>query len=186
MQFFSVPPSTASQLFYALLTPTRLAHRDAINALTSRSWLRHSLDKYSHWLYVTDPNDSDKIVGGGCWRIVLEDEDGEEEAIDPWRIPEGEKREYVKGIFEIWAEIQGRGKGAHCAVEVIFTSLSHRRPGIGNLILSWGTHKADELGLDCYVEGGLKRFGMWKLSYTKKKIRRARSGKSLMRSWWKF
>ncbi|TGO44252.1 hypothetical protein BCON_0562g00010 [Botryotinia convoluta] len=101
--------------------------------------------------------DPDTIVGRGCWRIVLEDEDrdgnGGEEAIDPWWIPEEEKREYAKGVFEIWAEVKGRGRGAHCAVEVIFTSPSHRRLGIGSLILSWGTQKADELGLDCYVEG---------------------------------
>ena len=37
-------------------------------------------------------------------------------------------------------------------LERCFTHPSHRRRGAGNLLVGWGVAKADELGLECFVE----------------------------------
>ncbi|KAI9642820.1 hypothetical protein NHQ30_008553 [Ciborinia camelliae] len=149
---FDAPISVASHLFYPIIGSGPNARLDAIKALACRSWFRHSIDKYSHWVKVTDPALGNKVVGGGCWRIVMEEEKAEGGTIDPWWLPESEKREYSKKVFEIWADMKG-DRGPHLGVEVVFADPQHRRRGIGSLVIGWGTKKADELGLDCYVEG---------------------------------
>ncbi|ESZ92072.1 hypothetical protein SBOR_7529 [Sclerotinia borealis F-4128] len=94
-----------------------------------------------------------QVVGGGCWSVVLEEEERVEgaAAMDPWWLPEGERRDYSKRDLGIWGDMQGV-RGPHL-VEVVLADPQHHRRGIGSLAMKWGTRRADELSLDCYVEG---------------------------------
>ena len=41
---------------------------------------------------------------------------------------------------------------ANAVLDLLFTHPDHRRKGIGSLIMQWGLDRADELGLESYIE----------------------------------
>lgn len=48
-----------------------------------------------------------------------------------------------------------RRAGRSCCAEVIYVSHTHpdyRRQGAGHMMMEWGIRRADELGLECFVE----------------------------------
>ncbi|KAF7858520.1 hypothetical protein EAF04_009120 [Stromatinia cepivora] len=130
---FDSPINVSSRMFYPVLGNGPTARLDAVKGLIARQWYRHSVDDCSHWLKVADSNLGGKVVGGGCWRIVQTHE--KPMAIDPWWLPEGEKRKYSEMVFAQWAAIKGEERGPHLAIQVVFSDPDHRQRGIGSLVI---------------------------------------------------
>jgi len=102
---FDVPMSVSSRLFYPVLDQGPTAREDAIAGLVCRQWYVHCIDPTSRWLKVIDTERGGKVVAGAQWLIV--DTYAEKApSIDPFWLPEGEKREFARKIFDQWADMR--------------------------------------------------------------------------------
>ncbi|KAJ3454635.1 hypothetical protein MRS44_013235 [Fusarium solani] len=90
-------------------------------------------------------DDNGKIVGACLWKICptnpFEKHDGYSEAY--W-YPEGETREYVSKCLEQF-DAPRRKMGAR-------PQLYFRRQGVADLIMDWGKQKADEMGVEMWLD----------------------------------
>ena len=74
------------------------------------------------------------------------------------RHPEGGARMFAEQAFTLLrtAEIENRvkysGGKPYMSLGSCFTAPEYRRQGIGHLVMEWGVKKADEMGLDIWIE----------------------------------
>jgi GNAT superfamily N-acetyltransferase len=52
--------------------------------------------------------------------------------------------------------IETMGTAPYYFLSLLFTHPDHYRRGVGRLLTRWGTEKADENGLDCYIESSVE------------------------------
>ncbi|MCJ1476051.1 hypothetical protein MMC13_004716 [Lambiella insularis] len=50
----------------------------------------------------------------------------------------------------------------HCLLSLLVTDPKHQRKGAGNMLVKWGTDIADELGIDCYLEGSAAGYQLYR------------------------
>ncbi|TVY85024.1 hypothetical protein LSUE1_G000921 [Lachnellula suecica] len=149
---FNSPPNANTSLVCPILGSGPTAEEDALKSYTTRQWYRHRMDPNSHWLKIVD-TDTGLGVAGACW-IVVDAVVGEgyRPMIEPFGMPEGERREFTKGVLGELAEVRAR-KEMHVALQAIFIHPDYRRKGVASLLMGWVLAKADQLKLDCFVEG---------------------------------
>ena len=72
-------------------------------------------------------------------------------------------------------------------LDICFVHPEYRRRGVGRLLMAWGINKADEMGLESYIDATEAGMPLYETcGYTKasrlismhRRINRARSGKS--------
>ncbi|TVY84162.1 hypothetical protein LSUE1_G004050, partial [Lachnellula suecica] len=148
---FDSPMSVSSHLFYPILGQGPTARQDAVAGLICRQWYRHCIDPGSHWLKVIDTEQDGRVVAGANW-LIVDTYTEKAPIINPFWLPEGEKREFAEDVFAQWADMR-HGRKPHLAIQSIFTDPNFRRGGAATMLMDWGTQTADRLGLDCFVEG---------------------------------
>jgi len=114
----------------------------------------HKGDPTSHWLYVTDKK-TGKVLGGTQWNIYEKnpfEKPGPKFAA--YWIKEGtEFRKIADRAFEKFlAPRPTRMNRPHLLIMWCGTHSQERRRGAGMMMMEWGTKKADEMGLDAFVE----------------------------------
>ncbi|WEW56788.1 hypothetical protein PRK78_002242 [Emydomyces testavorans] len=80
----------------------------------------------SHWIKVVDTDANGKLVGAAQWFIYE-------------RNPFEKAEEFVA---DWWPEV----------LHIAFTIPEYRRRGVGNMLMEWGTQKADSLSLECWLD----------------------------------
>ncbi|KAK6208253.1 hypothetical protein LQW54_007035 [Pestalotiopsis sp. IQ-011] len=121
------------------------------------SW--HKSDPSSHWLYVID-EESGQVLGGAQWNIHRSNP---YEVAQPMRtaywLPDD--RLLLKGpmkqigdqlVRNLRTRRPNHMSKPHILLTYCFVHSSHRRRGAASLMLKWGTDKADELGLEAFIE----------------------------------
>jgi len=116
------------------------------------------------WLKIVDST-TDKIVAGAKWMFWDEaDEERWEESVDPtWILAEEkgkgnagpgvEDKEYVAWVMgEVYRRRRERMSGRAALLDICFTDPEYHRRGAGRMLVEWGTRRADELGVGCFVE----------------------------------
>ncbi|KAL9129045.1 MAG: hypothetical protein Q9217_002415 [Psora testacea] len=117
--------------FYTLLRPNRGCSpqgREGFKEFRDRQLRWHRKDPTSRWFKVVDTDIGDKIVGGACWNIYTEN-------------PHPKVVEHPLEA-DWWPEV----------LAICFVHPEHRHRGIGSTLVGWGVQKADELGIDAFVE----------------------------------
>ncbi|KZZ90681.1 Acyl-CoA N-acyltransferase [Ascosphaera apis ARSEF 7405] len=118
------------------------------------------------WNKVYDSDDPEKaIVGGAKWyfyqRSPHEPRPGQEQTfIHPkdreadWYSKGSVAREFSNQVLQQHnaPRIQWTEGQPHCYLHLAFTASEHRRKGVASKYLQWGVDKADELGLESYLE----------------------------------
>ncbi|KAI1416838.1 acyl-CoA N-acyltransferase [Hypoxylon sp. FL1857] len=115
------------------------------------SWHRH--DPSSHWLYVTDEETGD-VVGGIQWNLYETNPYAKEQpALTAYWFPEGPMRQVGDQLLLGLTTRRPRYMSKpHLLISYCFVHSAHRNRGVASLMLKWGTDKADELGLEAFVE----------------------------------
>ncbi|OTB01477.1 hypothetical protein M426DRAFT_266209 [Hypoxylon sp. CI-4A] len=122
------------------------------------SW--HRGDPSSHWLYVTD-EDTGEVVAAMQWNIHdLNPYATEHPPLSAYWVPEGPARlvgdQLLLGIGahrpRYMSKPHLRKLSITSFISYCFVHSAHRRRGAASLMLEWGTRKADELGLEAFVE----------------------------------
>ncbi|KAL8708173.1 MAG: hypothetical protein Q9220_006934 [cf. Caloplaca sp. 1 TL-2023] len=132
------------------------ARLDSMEESTERQWEWHKDDKTSHWLKVVDI-ETDQVIGGAQWNVYQDNPyvDGME-PLEPYWWPEGEARAYISMALEQWyAPREQRMKKPHVLLNICFVHPDFRRRGAASLLMDWGLHKADELGLESFIEAAM-------------------------------
>ncbi|KAF7552850.1 hypothetical protein G7Z17_g4039 [Cylindrodendrum hubeiense] len=112
----------------------------------------HKSDPASYWAKVVD--DKGTIVGACLWKIYptnpFEKPDDHSEV--DW-YPEGEARDYVSKCLEQFdAPRRKMGARPQVYLNIIYTHPDYRRQGVADLILTWGKQKADEMGVEMWLD----------------------------------
>ncbi|KAI9880639.1 MAG: hypothetical protein M1830_001643 [Pleopsidium flavum] len=154
------PRSKFTPLFAPVLDSGPTSSDDALKGFMARSWFAHSLDPSSHWIKVVDPDQDNKVIAAAKWMIYPKDPFAKGIPPTPsafwW--PDGEGRRYVNMVFENITKLRVR-RQPHALLHGSMTHPDHRRRGAGNLLMDWGTRKADELGLESFIEAS--DMGRW-------------------------
>jgi len=134
-------PSAAS---YSILAKSR-----------GRELLEHS--PRAHFFKVVDTELDNKPVAVAKWRIYNKERSEEEvksEFTLPAQTPEecrAAREKFMAGIFKARWDIMGTRP--YVLLDILSTHPDHHRRGAGTMLVKWGTDKADELGLESYLEG---------------------------------
>ncbi|KAL8947502.1 MAG: hypothetical protein Q9222_006221 [Ikaeria aurantiellina] len=146
--------------FFQIYCPTigtgPSARLDAMRESSNRQWEWHKDDSTSHWIKVID-TETDKVIGGAQWNMYPENPyvNGMETP-EPYWWPEGEGRAYVSMALEQWyAPRRERMRRPHVLLNICFVHPDFRRRGAGSLLVDWGINKADELGLEAFIEAAM-------------------------------
>lgn len=103
-----------------------------------------------------------EIIAGARWRHVKPKKEGAserslEEMNEDLKIPDPYDEtdpELLKGLYSLFnagkKEILGRK--SYFVLDTLVTLPNHERRGAGSMLVSWGCRKADEAGLDAYLE----------------------------------
>ncbi|KAI1374519.1 hypothetical protein F4677DRAFT_447156 [Hypoxylon crocopeplum] len=120
---------------------------------TARQFSWHKAEPGSHWVYVTDEATGD-VIGGTQWIIHETNPFAKEqpEKTIYW-LPEGPAKEIGNQLLrDLGKHRPGIMSKPHLLISYCFVHSAHRNRGAASLMLQWGTKKADELGLDAFVE----------------------------------
>ncbi|KAJ0414806.1 hypothetical protein BJY00DRAFT_318461 [Aspergillus carlsbadensis] len=118
-----------------------------------RQWARDDPD--SIWLKVIDKEERDKIVGGLLIKVHRANPfakvDGKDESA-VW-YPPGGQRAYIDAALRIFNEPRERFmQRAHLYSYIGFVLPEYRQQGIADMLLVEECRRADELGLEAYME----------------------------------
>ncbi|KAH6611944.1 hypothetical protein C7974DRAFT_438122 [Boeremia exigua] len=142
------------QLFFPVLGFTS-AHRKAAHIESKeRFWKQHTSESSSHWLYALDTV-TGKAVGCAQWVISTTNPfaKGVPTLEAPWW-PEGECRKFCESILnQVYKPRANWMTRPHCALNWMAVHPAHRLCGIGSLLMNAGLTKADDLDLECWLEG---------------------------------
>ncbi|KAJ5131803.1 hypothetical protein N7448_005961 [Penicillium atrosanguineum] len=114
------------------------------------------------WLKVFDSDTSGKetIVGGAQWLFVVKETTSIDQHVRSLasRYPAGGATIFASQAFRILREAEARqkegrsGEHAYATLGTFFTIPEYRRRGIGHTLMEWGLKRADEKGLEAWIE----------------------------------
>ena len=120
-----------------------------------RELLEHS--SRAHYFKVIDTELDNTLIAVSKWRIY-EKERSEEEVKSEFTLPapvpedcRAAREKFMAGIFKARWDIMGTRP--YVLLDILTTHPDHHRRGAGTMLLKWGIDKADQLGLDSYLEG---------------------------------
>jgi len=109
-----------------------------------------------HYIQILDADNNDAIVAAAYWSFFDHEH-------NPYLEPSDTSPGWWPAESEIWkytkmARYQGqiprleRQRRPHAHLGMCFTNLAYRRCGAGRILMDWGTKKADEMGLECFLD----------------------------------
>lgn len=115
------------------------------------------------WIKAVSSQDSETdeiLFGGAQWIFISSGSSDLESHVESLakRHPEGGARLFAAQSFRILCECEERnrlgitGSGPYATLGSFFTLPEHRKLGIGHLLMQWGLERADEKGLDVWIE----------------------------------
>lgn len=115
---------------------------------------------YTHFLKVVDSELDGRMVAVGYWDIYEDGPTDEqfEKLCTPHPPPEGVEGMWLRAWNDFFAYIASGRRKYFPRAPVAFLNLlavdpEHHRRGAGTLLVKWGVEKADEIGIEGFVEG---------------------------------
>ncbi|KAI0100860.1 acyl-CoA N-acyltransferase [Nemania sp. FL0031] len=128
------------------------AREDSIQEATDRLKRWNDEDPTSHWHKIVDDK-TGKIAGGALWSIYDSNPFANHKPPQaPW-FPDDGSRKYAEQA--LMTHVTPRSRYAcrpHIYLFIIFTHPDYRRQGVGKQVMDWGNNKADELGLELFLD----------------------------------
>ncbi|KAI0173196.1 acyl-CoA N-acyltransferase [Hypoxylon sp. FL1284] len=146
------PPQRFFHVFFPIHGSGEQAREDAIKEAADRLKLWHTHDPSSYWNKVVD-TETGKIAGGALWNIHKENPFANPSASEVTWFPDDSSRTFVeKALVNHSRPRSQRAQRPHLYLFIIFTHPDHRRRGVGQQFMDWGMKKADELGLEFFLD----------------------------------
>ncbi|KAJ4292057.1 hypothetical protein N0V90_009956 [Kalmusia sp. IMI 367209] len=147
------PYDTYAQLFFPVLGFTPSSRAAALAESKTRFWENHQATPTSNWYYVQHIT-TGSVVGCAQWEIHKENPftEGVPTLRAPWW-PEGDYRDFCEEVMrQVYLPRTNWMKRPHLALNWMAVLPTYRRQGIGSLLMKIGTLRADDLGLECWME----------------------------------
>ncbi|KAI1500855.1 acyl-CoA N-acyltransferase [Biscogniauxia marginata] len=146
------PPQKFFHVFFPIHGVGGKAREEAIDECAVRLKQWHTHDPSSYWQKVIDTK-TGRIAGGALWNIHTENPFAEPHDEEVTWFPNDSSREYAAQAIESHSAPRARvAQKPHVYLFIIFTHPDYRRRGVSQQFLNWGMKKADELGLEIYLD----------------------------------
>ncbi|EMR70222.1 putative gnat family protein [Eutypa lata UCREL1] len=126
LEAYEDPPQKFLHIFFPVHGPGAGAREAAIEEAAARLKMWHTHDPSSHWQKVVDVK-TGKLAGAAAWNIHETNPFAEPHTLEVTWFPDD-------NLFNV------------------FTHPDYRRRGVGQQVMDWGMKKADELGLEFFLD----------------------------------
>ncbi|KAK2600554.1 hypothetical protein N8I77_010079 [Diaporthe amygdali] len=145
------PPQRFLHILLPVFGPSQEAREAAIQEAGERLKLWHSLDPSSHWQKAVDV--TGKIVGGAAWNIHRTNPFAEPHPMEATWFPNDSSRTFAEKALENYGRPRFEAaQRPHLYLFNVFVHPDFRRKGVGQKFLDWGMNRADELGLEFFLD----------------------------------
>ncbi|KAI0112241.1 acyl-CoA N-acyltransferase [Nemania sp. FL0031] len=153
LEAYEDPPQRFIYIFFPPMSGSGAVSREAaLEETAARLKLWHTSDPSSHWQKVVDVEDG-RIVGGAAWNIYQTNPFTEPHDMDVTWYPADSTRTYVEKALESHGTPRYKvAQRPHMYLFNVFTHPDYRRRGIGQQVMDWGMKRADELGLELFLD----------------------------------
>jgi len=156
------PYQTFFRLFCPVFGEGPDAHDNSVKEAVKHQLEWHQSDPTSYWQKVVD--DRGKIIAAALWKICptnpFEHPDDHSEAY--W-FPEGGQRDFVTNCLERFdAPRQRMAPRPQLYLNIIYTHPDYRRQGAGDMIMDWGIKKAEEMGVEMWLDATIYGIPLYK------------------------
>ncbi|KAI0191938.1 acyl-CoA N-acyltransferase [Astrocystis sublimbata] len=153
IEAFDDPPQGGAQVFLAPLSQGDEAAR--ITERAARLATSHAMDPCSHWFKAVD-TDTKEIVGAALWMVHSSNPFTHQHDFSVSWFPDNGSRRFAELSGAIFRPTHRNGsETTHLDLAIMFTAPKHRRRGIAQQLLLWGIKKADEMGVEIFLDAGL-------------------------------
>ncbi|KAF5019813.1 hypothetical protein F66182_8182 [Fusarium sp. NRRL 66182] len=149
---FETPLQPFFRMFCPLQGEGPSAHANSLKESIALQLKWHTQDPTSYWGKVV--NEHGKIVGGCLCKIYATNPfDTEDDHSYAYWQPKGERREFISQALEQFDAPRARmGARPQVYVNILFTHPDHRRQGVASVIMDWSKKKADEMGVELWLD----------------------------------
>ncbi|GAW13466.1 hypothetical protein ANO14919_028520 [Xylariales sp. No.14919] len=146
------PPQKFFHVFFPIHGTGDEARQEAIKEAADRLKLWHTHDPSSYWQKVVD-EETGKIAGGALWNIHEQNPFANPAPSEPTWFPDDGSRRFVEKALQNHSRPRSQvAQKPHLYLFIIFTHPQYRRKGVGQQFMDWGIKKADEKGVDFYLD----------------------------------
>ncbi|RWA11186.1 hypothetical protein EKO27_g3897 [Xylaria grammica] len=146
------PPQKFFHVFFPIHGTGDEARQEAIKEAADRLKLWHTHDPSSYWQKVVD-EETGKIAGGALWNIHEQNPFANPAPSAPTWFPDDGSRRFVEKALQNHSRPRSQvAQKPHLYLFIIFTHPQYRRKGVGQQFMDWGIKKADEKGVDFYLD----------------------------------
>ncbi|KAK7752959.1 hypothetical protein SLS62_005118 [Diatrype stigma] len=146
------PPQPFFHAYFPIHGDTHDAREEAIAecAIRLHSW--HTEDPTSYWQKMVD-TDTGGVAGGALWNIHKEKPSTNEHQMEVTWFPDDGSRRFAEQIVAIHSAPRVRiGQRSQVYLFILFTHPDYRRRGIGQKFMDWGMAKADDMGVELFLD----------------------------------
>ncbi|KAI1347670.1 hypothetical protein F5Y01DRAFT_294503 [Xylaria sp. FL0043] len=149
LESYNDPVQSFADVYFA----PRGDHEERVREAAARFAAWHAHDPSSYWQKVVD-TETGEIVGGALWNIHRDNPFAEaDDHIEiTWFHDEG-LRKYAAEFLRQYSTPRALvGQRPQVYLFNIFTKPTYRRRGVAQQFLSWGMRKADEMGVEMFLD----------------------------------
>lgn len=179
LEAYEDPPQKFLHIFFPVHGPGAEAREAAIEEAAARLKMWHTHDPSSHWQKVVDVK-TGKLAGAAAWNIHETNPFAEPHTLEVTWFPDDSSRTFAEKALESLGRPRYQAAQrphvcrllplfiiilllmlAACFVTDanlgqdlfnVFTHPDYRRRGVGQQVMDWGMKKADELGLEFFLD----------------------------------
>ncbi|ETS74807.1 hypothetical protein PFICI_13291 [Pestalotiopsis fici W106-1] len=138
--------------YFPIHGATDAAREKAIAECATRLHSWHAEDPTSYWQKIVDA-DNGRIAGGALWNIHEENPFAHEHHAEVSWFPDDGSRRFAEQVSEIHSAPRARvGQRPQVYLFILFTHPAYRRQGVGQQFMDWGMAKADQMGLEFFLD----------------------------------
>lgn len=117
-------------------------------------------EKGAHWLKAVDKKTGE--IAAYCKWVQVEEGKEIDVGLPEW--PEGADARLCEETFGAWARKRGEivGRRGHWYLEMLATHPKFQGKGAGSMLLQWGLQKADEKGVEAYLESSPEGLSLYR------------------------
>ncbi|KAI0384886.1 acyl-CoA N-acyltransferase [Hypomontagnella monticulosa] len=146
------PPQKFFHVFFPIHGTGEAAREAAIDEAATRLKSWHTHDPSSYWNKVVD-TETGRIAGAALWNIHKENPFANPHDSEVTWFPNDGSRLFVeKALVNHNRPRAQRAQRPHVYLFIIFTHPDYRRKGVGQQFMDWGMKKADEMGVDFFLD----------------------------------
>ncbi|KAJ8130094.1 hypothetical protein O1611_g3534 [Lasiodiplodia mahajangana] len=156
-------------VWFPIFGDTETAREDSIDEAAERLAKWHAEDPSSYWQKVID-TETGGIAGAALWNIHKQNPFTQEHDVEVAWFPNDGSRKFTKQMIELHnaprallgqrphvckstrPDRDDQMLSANTDLFIIYTSPTYRRRGVGQQFMSWGMKKADEMGVEMFLD----------------------------------